>query len=1644
MGDTVDLGQIVAPVGFDLRPARKQVGEFDGIVNDLGRKLGGFESLKVGVPAGLTTLGEKLVLIRTEAAGARTEITGLGDALRPLSSLTRDVAVGMGAIADRVKSTGMASAEASRGLGKVAENLQAISKVAGNAGVELEAFAVSEQRSADAAVEAGAGFAIVRDNLKGVTQQANNAARALDRVSASGKTSAERAAAGDVVSSGAGITTRRVPRSPSNYEKMLGAARFAGNASLFVTGVTGAVAYQGGKFEYGTQVTANNARMSTRELAGARAYSLKESSKYGLDAADEFNAYKQIRDFGYSDSAARAMLDPSSALARGTDSPVADTAKAEASIMKAFNFAPTTANINRVTASAFAASKAGNMSFTQFEESFKRFAAVDANRSLAGPGNNYDIYTQAAALFSTLTEHGFNPAVSGTQLRGLAASVTNPVPQVQKIIARFREKSGLDLSKFYGTASLNKYGLGGDIEGVESYLEEAGLSAVDRAQMLSKLYPNMRGGEAALNLAGIARGDYASILKYTRQGASPYDAASSVNNTSLGAAEKDWTDLQNKFKGPEAIKIADNLVPDINKLFGLLDKIADGALSLAKKFSGLPDPVRLGVEVAGTVRLFQMLIGGLSLGASVAEAGPLRIAAFSKLAGKAGESTALGKMFTFLGGAGRGASPANPLFVVPVGGGVGGGAGAALGGAAMTEGEETAAAGGIVGPMVRMVGKLFWPALAAFLAGEALNHFVIDPAFAKDIAENDAVRSNALERKSNLISQWNSKGAQDHVNFDRRQLSSDINSPLLKEYSFNVQAATDALKALKEQTATQYGAAHGISGTSYQNQNAAYANALAQAKKNLDEAKDALDPFTKAIHNLRLELQQFKAQGIVPHALAPLPKTNPSYKPYTGPSISHTPSFLDKLPAMSPHTMYAEASSRALAKFRQHQIGLSPSSLSYIIGGDAKKPKVDHKAEAARRTADRVNLGDDRAQTLAPMSPADQQMMRAVYRYQDDIAKPGVNQASALAAMQDQVRAAQAKKDDAVLKVDQTHLDHIVALNERAAGLVREMGSNILRDQGHDAEAQRSDALAQADYVRSQRSDQIDQWRVDRGLSVDQAKKLPEYNQMVSQADAEKAANVQRANDDYAKSVAANRKALDEFTATLAREKAAFDRKGDATPSDVFKDAVDENKRQAQEATDNLNENAVAWFGGKSLADAQQTPGYIQAAAQIQATQTAANRSAQYQSDVSASSDAQSGFAAKLDEIRTLRDETQAYGESAMTAAGIAPETLGKYISDLQGLMAEVKAEKPVTPEQLKEQQQALLQIIGQIKEANAQMAESVSRLQQFATGATGKLAGDFGSATTDALDAIEQKHHKGKSGLAGFWDEFKGNVRNSVRRQGNEFLGQQVEKGANAVFGKALGQIFGSPKGNKPDGTSSNPLHVVPQGAGPGTSTLDPLAQKVLGAKNAALGSTGPDGNPLDPGMSAGGSSNPLQSILGNLKNNPLMKGNNALDAGGIAAAGFGLANIFQKKKKHSWLAALGGIAGGIGGFMLGGPVGAEYGFGAGSYLGGQFANGGQMDLHKYNLVGEKGPEIVGPGGFVIPMHGGHSGRSGVGARSFAGSGSGQHMQMGETNVHINGNVYGVDDLEQRVHKAVKIAQGSRSGAWATRGDLSFATAGA
>jgi hypothetical protein len=115
---------------------------------------------------------------------------------------------------------------------------------------------------------------------------------------------------------------------------------------------------------------------------------------------------------------------------------------------------------------------------------------------------------------------------------------------------------------------------------------------------------------------------------------------------------------------------------------------------------------------------------------------------------------------------------------------------------------------------------------------------------------------------------------------------------------------------------------------------------------------------------------------------------------------------------------------------------------------------------------------------------------------------------------------------------------------------------------------------------------------------------------------------------------------------------------------------------------------------------------------------------------------------------------------------------------------------------------------------------------------------------------------------------------------------------------------------------------------------------------------------------------------------------------AGAIGAAGGLLGGLLGGQKKKS-----GGLFGGLASALSFVPGLGGY---ASMLTGAGFASGGQMNMRRWNLVGEHGPELVAPGGFVVPM----GGRHGFNAHS---GGGGTHIV-----INHHGDVNGVQQHEE------------------------------
>jgi hypothetical protein len=629
------------------------------------------------------------------------------------------------------------------------------------------------------------------------------------------------------------------------------------------------------------------------------------------------------------------------------------------------------------------------------------------------------------------------------------------------------------------------------------------------------------------------------------------------------------------------------------------------------------------------------------------------------------------------------------------------------------------------------------------------------------------------------------------------------------------------------------------------------------------------------------------------------------------------------------------------------------------------------------------------------------------------------------AGLAEEIVAINRKSAERASKVWQAHVERLATLNVRMSSMMASMRSGIASDEGRDREAGYADALNAASDRLAQRFADIDQWSADSGLAPNNPRAVAAkyLAQRENAADIAKAtADYQRSIGDAQRALADNQRVIAEFTLALDRQKASYDRMGRSGGTDALaelSDTLAEVHQAAQDARDRLTELA------------QKGPvNYSGLLDRIDAAEDAGVAGAETQYFTRAVGDSLQAASTRLDDYRSRYEGTEDYGAASMSALGLAPETLGEYISNLQALMSDVEAQKPVTPEQLQDQARLLLEIVDRLSALNEGLESYASRLERFFDRVSDVAGADLGESVTRALEQIQTKHHKGKSGMQGFLNDIRGDVRTQAREGLDKWAGETISRNVSGLLKSLVGGIFGRGEGTgKPDGTKGNPFFTRSvedraKGAAGGSGRSDLGARPASGSGVVPPDQPGSADGSVDSGAPAipsvptvpgvpgqGGVDqvnndiNAANQVIGlpgklaqfanQLKSGWLGRGNNALATGGAVADLAALWNLSKKHGKHRLLGILGGIAGGIGGFLTGGPIGAEYGFAGGSYLGGQFAAGGQMDLRKWNVVGERGPEWVAPGGLVIPMRG-------SGGRTAPVGGAAAHA------VHVTVNHYG------------------------------------
>lgn len=1519
MAETVDLGTIQAPIGFDLAPAREGASALDKIVQGVVENLERLGSVPIKVPKGLATLGESLAGIRADATEAAGSLERLSAILSPIAAVAREAGAGIGMVAREIRATSIASTSATKNLDTVAKRLGAIGDVAEPASVSMAAFAESEVRAADAAVDAGAGFGVVASRLRSVTGAANTAAAAMKRAAAAGADTTAISTEASMANAAPLVPARRRAPSPAAGLGMAGVG-----AEALTAGALG-TAYYASTLDVMAQRMMGNTTLTPAQRSAVEA-SVVRALQQGIPLSEQalFNAYMHEANYGYVGPRADLLGRIAEHMAVGTGAPVDIQAQILAGSAGKGAFNIPDSQLQAFAEMLHIAAASSDLTLEQFSK-YSTKSEGSALRGHISPA-------EWAAAFVTIVQTRVKPANADTYLAGMLNQLVAPSSLTVKRAAAISKRSGVDLLQYFGVEGMQRYGIQGFLEA----LHQPGITEQD----VANIFPSLRGGYALSRLYRnpelFQQHLYSpTIGTYTALGGGLHNIDPlfnrMMNTPGMAIAEEVSRNKGNAYESGERMQ------GDLVNIVHILGDLAGAALKVIDVFSRLPATVRHGVEDLGIAlianRLSKSLFGsvGIDLG------GIARVGAYSRL----GRGLRLDKLGDWLSGfGGRGSSPANPLFVSPVGpGGLGGGAGSAVAGAGESEaaaGAATVGASGLGAAEITGtagVAALALPLFRMYDARSAKGQAYVDQKpyvdtwmGPRELTPEEANKKftpgrMVMSEQPMTLARWVS---------DPETELNQLGRKIQAWFNTETGAFTTWAKGLGRKIAADFSGIGGEILRSIESWPSRFMTAARQTGQSLDQGilsglRSNAGAIEGEISGLAGRVQGWLQEHFQHHSPSLLSMP-------TGEALAEGigAGFQNRF-----HDISGRIASEALA------LGVDLAGRGHH--GRHRKPAnygpMNQRADIASR------LRWERAEGNPVAVAMDTAALALANPHLTASSRAQIEQ-----NLQKQLEAIDKKAAAEREKLWEGHVKRLQGLTSQASRMMVSMQADTLRAHGENAKADLADALAQAGDIRAERGDQIEQWRIDHGYSAAQAKADPTYKAMVAAADAEQQALIQKANDDYARAMQDHAKALDEFTTTLARQKAAYDRRGES-PQTRYLDTLDQLADERKQQVDNLNANAQEWFGGDPAGWIK----YQMAFGQIDQAYQAGVGAADYQKTLDEQTEAMKKLADTVESLRTAHENTATFGSHWMTQNGMSPETAEKYLSDLEAIREEIASWKINDPDALKEQQQLLMEVAVLMKQASDQTQEAATGLKAFAmefSQVVGQITGD---ALTRTLE-WSQESHKDQPKTT-FGKVFARNLREETLHTMDQWAGELLSRNVSGALGGIFGHVFGSgnKKEKKPDGTKSNPIHTIVDNAKGGGN--DP---------NSPQKPNDP-GNPSAP--SPGGAQGQIEQQAEKKAIPWLMQGNNALMAGGYVADAAALYNLSKKKGKHRFLGVLGGIAGGVLGFMGGGPIGAEYGFAAGSYLGGQFARGGQMDLSKYNIVGEHGTEMVAPGGYVIPL---------------------------------------------------------------------------
>lgn len=345
----------------------------------------------------------------------------------------------------------------------------------------------------------------------------------------------------------------------------------------------------------------NNTVMTDKDMQAMRDTVLSLGEQGPAPLEQIATGFMHVSNLGFNAADSALVLEAAWKSAVSTGANVSNTAEVLAQIMHEFNM-PASRAVQTMDELHIAAAE-GNLTLEQFNQSFGQVAAWAS--SVGVP------LDQAAAAFATMTRHGFDAAMAGTQVKDQIEHMIRPSAQAEKVIKDLSQRSGVDLVHAFSATGLHALGLTGVLDMAHGAMNRLGLSQAEQTAVWMRLIPNIRGGAASFVLAGNGAEDYARILGDVKTSTGATDQAFERIQNTLGFQ---WGTATNELR-ELAITVGDILAPGVKELVGhFRDAVS--------QFQRLPSPVQEGLVkfvgmaggimfVVGAFVLVAPLIGGV-------------------------------------------------------------------------------------------------------------------------------------------------------------------------------------------------------------------------------------------------------------------------------------------------------------------------------------------------------------------------------------------------------------------------------------------------------------------------------------------------------------------------------------------------------------------------------------------------------------------------------------------------------------------------------------------------------------------------------------------------------------------------------------------------------------------------------------------------------------------------------------------------------------------------------------------------------------------------------------------------------------------------------------------------------------------------